>query len=342
MRAPPELRFVLATPADPAAGAAPAAARGELSEIRTADLQFITRAEARELLTAAGVHRPALRAGDVPHERAEGWAAGLRLAALSLAGHEDPERFAAEFSGSERTVADYLLAEVLSDSPMRVRRLLLRTSVLEQGVRRARWPDALTGGSGGERMLAELEQANAFVVSLDCAGRSWFRYHHLFADPLQLALRRTTPGEVTALHLGSCRVVRGARVPGGGDPPCAGGTGLGPGCPAARRSLARPAPGRASRHRARNPGRVPRRGHRGGLELATAWLRRMSWRRARWRRRSACLGWRRGDSKGRRRCQAGRRGQAHLLLGVVRLLLARQHGNLPAVAEGGAAAAGPD
>src|SRR4029077_1790418 len=76
-------------------------------------------------------------------------------------------------------------------------RALLRTSVLE----RVSGPlaDALTGGSGGERMLAELEQANAFVVSLD-AGRSWFRYHHLFADRLQLALRRATPGEVTALH----------------------------------------------------------------------------------------------------------------------------------------------
>jgi len=131
------------------------------------------------------------------HERTEGWAAGLRLAALSLAGHEDPERFAAEFSGSERTVADYLLAEMLERQPDEVRRLLLRTSVLE----RVSGPlaDALTGGSGGERTLAELEQANAFVVSLD-AERSWFRYHHLFADLLQLALRRTTPGEVTALH----------------------------------------------------------------------------------------------------------------------------------------------
>ena len=195
MRAPPELRFVLATRHDLRLGLHRLRLEGELSEIRTADLQF-TQAEARELLTAAGVAlpEPALA---MLHERAEGWAAGLRLAALSLAGHEDPERFAAEFSGSERTVADYLLAEVLERQPDEVRRLLLRTSVLE----RVSGPlaDALTGGSGGGRMLAELEQANAFVVSLD-AGRSWFRYHHLFADLLQLALRRTTPGEVTALH----------------------------------------------------------------------------------------------------------------------------------------------
>src|SRR6185437_14151790 len=135
---------------------------GELAEIRAADLRF-TRAEAGELLAAAGVilSGPALA---ILHERAE---------------------------------AEYLLAEVLERQPGEVRRLLLRTSVLE----RVSGPlaDALTGGSGGEQILAELEQANAFVVSLD-AGRSWFRYHHLFADLLQLALRRTTPREITALH----------------------------------------------------------------------------------------------------------------------------------------------
>ena len=131
------------------------------------------------------------------HERTEGWAAGLRLAALSLAGHPDPERFAAGFSGSERTVAEYLLAEVLDLQPAEARRLLLRTSVLERV--NGELADLLTGGSGGVRVLQDLEEANAFVVSLD-AARSWFRYHHLFADLLQLELRRTEPGEVAALH----------------------------------------------------------------------------------------------------------------------------------------------
>src|ERR1700729_1931975 len=199
MRAPPELRFVLATRHDLRLGLHRLRLEGELTEIRTADLRFSV-AEAGELLAAAGGGLPGPAPAGV-HERAEGgaegWAAGLRLAALSLAGHEDPERFAAEFSGSERTVADYLLAEVLERQPAEVRRLLLRTSILE-GVS-GPLADALTGGSGGERMLAELEQANAFVVAVD-AGRSWFRYHHLFADLLQLALRRTAPGEVTALH----------------------------------------------------------------------------------------------------------------------------------------------
>src|SRR4029078_13178666 len=97
------------------------------------------------------------------HERAEGWAAGLRLAALSLAGHEDPEGFAADLSGSERTVAEYLLAEVLERQPDEVRRLLLRTSVLE----RVSGPlaDALTGGSGGGQILQALEEANTVRVT---------------------------------------------------------------------------------------------------------------------------------------------------------------------------------
>jgi LuxR family maltose regulon positive regulatory protein len=193
MRAPEELRFVLATRHDVRLGLHRLRLEGELAEIREPDLRF-TVAEAKEMLDAAGVKLPdpALLV-----ERTEGWAAGLRLAALSLAGHPDPGRFAEEFSGTERTVAEYLLAEVLDRQPEPVRRLLLRTSVLERV--NGELADLLTGDSGGERVLQDLEQANAFVVSLD-ARRSWFRYHHLFADLLQLELRRTAPGEATALH----------------------------------------------------------------------------------------------------------------------------------------------
>src|SRR5262249_1043910 len=152
------------------------------------DLRF-TVAEAEELFDAAGVKlpNPALLV-----ERTEGWAAGLRLAALSLAGHPDPGRVAGEFSGAERTGAEDLLAGVPGRPPAPVRRLLLRTSVLERV--NGELADLLTGDSGGERVLQDLEQANAFVVSLD-ARRSWFRYHHLFADLLQLELRRTASGE---------------------------------------------------------------------------------------------------------------------------------------------------
>src|SRR5712671_1317653 len=195
MRAPPKLRCVLATRHDVRLGLHRLRLEGEVTEIRAANLRF-TLDEARELFAAAGVELPG-SALALLHARTEGWAAGLRLAALSLAGHPDPERFAAEFSGSERTVAEYLLAEVLERQSEEVRRLLLRTSILEQV--NGELADLLTGDEGGERVLQELEEANAFVVALD-AARSWFRYHRLFAELLQLELRRTASGDVTALH----------------------------------------------------------------------------------------------------------------------------------------------
>src|SRR2546430_3071488 len=195
MRGPPELRFVLATRHDLRLGLHRLRLEGELTEIRAAHLRF-SLAEARELFAAARVELPEAALGML-YERTEGWAAGLRLAALSLAGHPDPVRFAAEFSGSERTVADYLLAEVLERQSEEVRRLLLRTSILEQV--NGELADLLTGDEGGERVLQELEEANAFVVALDVA-RAWFRYHRLFADLLQLELRRTASGEIAALH----------------------------------------------------------------------------------------------------------------------------------------------
>ncbi len=191
LRAPPELRFVLSTRHDLRLGLHRLRLEGELTEIRAADLCF-TVDEAGALFETAGVGLPG-SALALLVDRTEGWAAGLRLAALSLAGHPDPEGFAAQFSGSERTVAEYLLAEVLERQAEEVRRLLLRTSVLERV--NGELADLLTGGSGGERILHELEEAGAFVVALD-ASRSWFRYHRLFADLLQLQLRRTAPDEL--------------------------------------------------------------------------------------------------------------------------------------------------
>jgi LuxR family maltose regulon positive regulatory protein len=188
MRAPANLRFVFATRHELRLGLHRLRLEGELTEIRGIDLDF-TREEARALFEAAGVALSGSALARL-HNRTEGWAAGLRLAALSLAGHPDPDRFAAEFSGSERTVAEYLLAEVLERQPEPVRELLLRTSLLDRVS--GELADQLTGGSGGERVLQELERANAFVASLD-AQRSWFRYHHLFADLLQLELRSTAP-----------------------------------------------------------------------------------------------------------------------------------------------------
>ena len=196
MRAPADLRFVFASRRDPQLGLHRLRLDGELTEIRAADLRF-TLDESRGLLEASGV-RLSDSALTLLHERTEGWAAGLRLAALSLAGHPDPELFASGFSGSERTVAEYLLAEVLGRQSKQVRRLLVRTSVL--GRVNGELADLLTGSPGGGRILRELEQANAFVVALD-AQRSWFRYHSLFADLLQLELLDTAQQEELArLH----------------------------------------------------------------------------------------------------------------------------------------------
>jgi LuxR family transcriptional regulator, maltose regulon positive regulatory protein len=195
MRAPPALRFVLSGRHDVRLGLHRLRLEGELTEIRAPDLRF-SPAEAGELFAGSGVAlaEPTVA---VLHERTEGWAAGLRLAALSLAGHPDPERFAAEFSGTERTVAEYLLAEVLDRQPAAVRRLLLCTSILDRV--NGNLADLLTSSGGGERVLQDLEQANAFVVPLDGA-RSWFRYHQMFAGLLRLELRRAAAGEVAGLH----------------------------------------------------------------------------------------------------------------------------------------------
>jgi len=168
---------------------------GDLAEIRAAQLRFAEH-ETRQLLAAAGITLPE-RVAAMLHQRTEGWAAGLRLAVLSLAGHPDPERFVDEFSGSDRTVDEYLMAEMLERQPPEVQRLLLRTSVLDRVS--GELGDLLTGAAGSERILLDLEDANAFVVSLD-PDRTWFRYHRMFGGLLRLELRRTMPADIAGLH----------------------------------------------------------------------------------------------------------------------------------------------
>jgi LuxR family maltose regulon positive regulatory protein len=199
-RRPPSLRVVLATRRDPQLGQHRLRLTGQLTELRSADLRFRAE-EARDLFAASGVTLNDDAVATVV-ARTEGWAAGLRLVALSLARRADAESFIAAFSGSDRTVADYLLAEVLERQPEPVRRLLLRTSILP----RVNGPlaDRLTDSEGSERILLELEEANAFVVSID-TERTWFRYHGLFADLLRLELRRTEPQSIPPLHLAAAR-----------------------------------------------------------------------------------------------------------------------------------------
>ena len=172
---------------------------GEVAEIRTGDLRCTER-ETRELLVASALDL----SGGVAAlcERTEGWAAGLRLAVISLGGHPDPERFVAEFSGTDRAIGEYLIAEMLERLPSEVLGMLLRTSLVDR--LNGELADVLAGRSGSEQMLLELDEANAFVVSLD-AQRTWFRYHQLLADFLRLELRRTLADEVPDLHRRAAR-----------------------------------------------------------------------------------------------------------------------------------------
>ena len=168
---------------------------GEIAEIRAGDLRFSER-ETRDLLAASEIDLTDTGAAAL-HERTEGWAAGLRLAVISLSGHPDPERFVAEFSGTDRAIGEYLMAEMLERQPSEVQSMLLRTSIVDRV--NGELADLLADRSGSERMLLELEDANAFVVSLD-PQRTWFRYHQLLADFLRLELRRRSADEVPELH----------------------------------------------------------------------------------------------------------------------------------------------
>ncbi|MCU1490135.1 MAG: LuxR family transcriptional regulator [Acidimicrobiaceae bacterium] len=194
-RGPPQLHVLLLSRRRLRLGLHQLRLRGELTEIGSQDLRFTER-EARQLFCAVGVSLSD-RALTRLHARTDGWVGGLRLIADALDRHPDPERFAEEFSGCDRNVAEYLRAEVLDQLSGDARRLLLRTSILEEvGGDLA---DHLTGAAGGERVLQDLEEANAFVCAVD-GQRSLFRYHPLFADLLRLELRRACPEEVAEVH----------------------------------------------------------------------------------------------------------------------------------------------
>ncbi|MCE3550702.1 LuxR C-terminal-related transcriptional regulator [Pseudonocardia sp. RS11V-5] len=193
---PGALRLLVATRADPPLPLARMRARGRLAELRAEDLRF-TVAESGALLGAATARSLSPEATATLAARTEGWAAGLQLAALSLARRTDVERFVTEFSGSNRFVLDYLTEEVLDGQSAAVRGFLLETSVLE----RLSGPlcDAVRGRDDSQELLEQIEQANLFLHPLDDVRR-WWRYHHLFADLLRARLAREQPGRVADLH----------------------------------------------------------------------------------------------------------------------------------------------
>ena len=192
---PAGVGVVLASRSDPPLGLARLRARGQLTEIREAELRF-TPAEAAELLQHAASALPDASVAALA-ARTEGWAAGLQLAALSLRGHEDAAAFVAAFTGSHRYVLDYLAEEVLEQQDQQLRAFLLETSVLD----RLSGPlcDAVTGGEGSQALLEQAERAGLFLIPLD-EVRGWWRYHHLFTDLLRARLQAERPGRVPKLH----------------------------------------------------------------------------------------------------------------------------------------------
>ena len=188
---PRQVHLVIATREDPALPLARLRARGEVLELRAADLRF-TLDECTAFLD--GVMGLALDQPDVEalETRTEGWIAGLQLAAVSLQGHPDPGRFIGSFSGSHRFVLDYLIEEVLNRQPPALSKFLLDTSILERLC--APLCDAVTADpdAAGQATLEHLERANLFIVPLD-DERRWYRYHHLFRDLLRQRLAQADP-----------------------------------------------------------------------------------------------------------------------------------------------------
>ena len=193
---PPRMHLVIATREDPHLPLSRLRARGQLAELRAADLRFAASEAAEFLKGALGLN---LSAEDIAalETRTEGWIAGLQLAALSMRGREDVTGFVRAFAGDDRYIVDYLVEEVLQRQPERIRNFLLQTSILD----RLSGPlcDAVTGQEDGRGMLGALERGNFFVVALD-DKRRWYRYHHLFAEVLVAHLMAEQPDLVATLH----------------------------------------------------------------------------------------------------------------------------------------------
>ena len=193
---PPRLRIIVTTRADPPLPLARLRSRGELTELRAADLRFTANEAAAFLNDVMG-----LRLGEddmaALDGRAEGWIAGLQLAALSMRDQQDVSGFIRTFAGDHRYILDYLLEEVLQRQPEAVGAFLLQTSILD----RLSGPlcDAVTGQTESAARLTALERGNFFLIPLDDT-RQWYRYHHLFADVLRARLLTEQPDQMALLH----------------------------------------------------------------------------------------------------------------------------------------------
>ena len=208
---PAKMHLIIASRADPPLAVAGLRGRGQLTELRQADLRFTTEEAAAFLNRAAGL-RLSPREISALSSRTEGWIAGLQMAALSMQGRDDPTQFVESFTGSNVFVLDYLIEEVLERQSAPTQAFLLRTSILERlsgplceelttesGVEALRLPDEEVGSIGGQAMLDMLERSNLFITRLD-DERRWYRYHRLFADLLRQRLDQLHPDLPPLLH----------------------------------------------------------------------------------------------------------------------------------------------
>ncbi len=195
---PPKMHLAISTRSDPPIQLAKLRAQGELCEVRVDDLRFTVEEAAQYFNLSMGL---GMSPADITTltQKTEGWIVGLQLAGITLQKHPDKHYFVVTFAGDDRYIADYLLDEALNRQPSYIQTFLLQTSILEQLC--APLCDAVTDRNDAQEILAELEQANLFLVPLD-NKRNWYRYHHLFADLLQQRLSQTnSAGAIIALHL---------------------------------------------------------------------------------------------------------------------------------------------
>lgn len=193
---PPQLHLVLASRADPPLPLARLRARGQLTELRAAQLQFAEDETRLFLQQAMGLDLSSEEVATL-QSRTEGWIAGLHLAALSLQGRADVQQFLADFTGSHRHLIDYLVEDVLAYQSADVQSFLLHTCILERLC--GSLCEAVTDEPAGQVMLERIEAAHLFLTPLD-DRRQWYRYHHLFAEVLRHRLRHEEPALVPLLH----------------------------------------------------------------------------------------------------------------------------------------------
>lgn len=205
---PSQFHLVLSTRVDPPWPLARLRARGEITELRHADLRF-TPPEAMAFLRDAMNLNLSSDEVAALETRIEGWVAGLQMAAISMKGSEDITEFISSFTGSHRFILDYLMEEVLGQQPVDIQAFLLKTSILDRMTASLcdavmKEDDQASSPLGSQAILARLERANLFLVPLD-NERRWYRYHHLFADLLRSRLRQARADEVPKLHLRASR-----------------------------------------------------------------------------------------------------------------------------------------